>query len=77
MGGGVVVLEPAGLGLLLGGEGGSRARALSLFLSLYRAALMVMMAASASDFIVSFFFFSRKQAGGALEDEGESCARLT
>lgn len=63
------MLEPAGLGLLLGGEGGSRARALSLFLSLYRAALMVMMAASASDFIVSFFF-SRKQAGGALEDEG-------
>lgn len=61
MGGGVVVLEPAGLGLLLGGEGGSRARALSLFLSLYRAALMVMMAASASDFIVSFFHESRQE----------------
>lgn len=63
------MLEPAELGLLLGGEGGARARALSLFLSLYRAALMVMMAASASDFIVSSFF-SRKQAGGALEEEG-------
>lgn len=69
------MLEPAGLGLLLGGEGGSRARALSLFLSLYRAALMVMMAASASDFIVSFFF-SRKQAGGALEDEGGEEGKL-
>lgn len=57
------MLEPAGLGLLLGGEGGSRARALSLFLSLYRAALMVMMAASASDFIVSFFFHESRQEG--------------
>lgn len=57
------MLEPAGLGLLLGGEGGSRARALSLFLSLYRAALMVMMAASASDFIVFFFFHESRQEG--------------
>lgn len=63
------MLEPAGLGLLLGGEeeeeeegGGSPARALSR----YRAALvmmMMMMTASTSDFTV--FFQEGRQEGCA------------
>lgn len=69
------MLEPAGLGLLLGGEGGlslyswpSLSLACSLCLSLsYRAALL-MMTASASD-------LSRGQAGGAREEEGSGAGR--
>lgn len=66
------MLEPAGLGLLLGGEGVSSSLARALSLSLYRAALMVMMAASASDFLVSF-----QESSQEGRERRAGCARLT